>query len=1321
MSKNNLTNIFRYGIMTISKDIFLGGKMSYFNNHNHTEYSNASCGFPDVINRVEDLIQNAYNLGLDGITITDHECLSSHIQALKYYNSMEKERKFILALGNEIYLMEEQEDVNNRDNDEHNPYYHFILTALDTIGHKQLRELSDRAWERAYKKFIYRRPTYYSDLEEIIKSNQGHIIASTACLGSRIDHLLLEQKFDEAKKEIKRLINIFGKDNLYLEIQPSKDINTDQSVVNKQMFWLGGEVGLPIIPTTDSHYLRKEDAEIHRVYLNSQEGDREVDDFYATAYLMDEEELRNYLHHEFTDEQINQMFKWSCELGERIKEYNIFHKPIIPSIPHDKIPEFHIKNTFNKYYDFYPYFAYYAISDKRNLQEKYFFYQIECGLQEKVVNRGKDVEKYIARLDEEWKELKIISDELNTSMASYYSTMSKIIDLIWEAGSLAMPARGSSAGFLTCYLLEVTQIDPVPLGDYFPSWRHLNHERGVELPDIDNDSEASKKQDIVNKMKEYFGEDKVLNVATFSKISSKTAIERACKGLGISNDTAAYLKSLIPRNRGEILNLKEAIYGNKNKDFSPVAGLKNEMNKYPNLIKCALGIEGLITNRGTHAAGVIVCNEPYTNYISSMRSADGTLTTCYDLWDSEEAGCIKFDMLTVEAADKIHRTMDYLLENNKITWEGSLKATYYKWLHPDVINYDNKKMWDILPSIYSVFQFDTPISQKTLSATKPHSVMDLSAANSLLRLMPDNADETPINKYKRYKDNHKEWINDTIKFGLNDEERQILWEYLSDAYGMADSQEKVMRLSMDKRTAGYSLKEANKLRKSIAKKDKKLQAEAKELFFEYCKKQGTREIFADYIWNVVFSASFGYSFSQLHSYSYSIIALQELNLNYFYPSVYWNCACLSVEASGMTEDGKSGSTDYGEVSKAIYKMRQSNISVSPPSINESEIDFTPDEEKNLIYFGLGGIAGINGQLSEQIIQNRPYASFKDFYEKNTFQGSLITTSKFIQLIKAGCFDEFCKDRVKVMKQFFVLSNPKPTQLTAQNITSIKSVMKLPKEIFGFYNFYKYIVDKKYLYGNHPKFKSKKLYWLDDKALKYFNKNCESFLTNGVDFWEENEKVIVVDKSIEKLLKPDMERIKEYINTQEFINQYYKALLNKKFNEAFENQDPNHWSMEATSYYSLDHEMHNINYNKYNLFSFNELPEEPMFIERNAKGRSWKQFELYAICGTVIDKNDNNHFFSILTPENKVVNCKLNGGAYAFYKAQYSEIINGKKEVIEKPWIARGNMLIVCGYRRDDDFVCKTYNNSIYQHQLQKINEIYDDGTLNIQTERIYIE
>lgn len=1291
--------------------------MSYFNNHNHTDMSNALLGFPDVICKIPDLIQRAYDLGLSGITITEHEGISSHIKALDYYDKMEKDRPFTLALGNEVYLLTEEEDNLNRQIPNTIPYYHFVLTALDTEGHHQLRLLSTRAWLRAWKQGkMFRRPTYYSDLEEIIKLNQGHVIASTACLGSRIDKLLLDNEIDKVDLEVEKLLDIFGEGNFYIECQPASGKNTPQSQVNNLLWQTAEYHNLKIIPTTDSHYLRKEDAFIHKVYLQSQEGDREVDDFYATAYLMDEAELREHLLVDFNDAQIDQMFEWSCELGERIKGYNIQHNPIIPQLPLDKIPDFTISHVFSNYYDKYPNFGWY--SNRPEIHEQYFFSQIEQGLQDKIVNKGKPIEQYIARLDEEWKELKIISEQLDTSMASYYSTMSEIIELIWQAGSLAMPARGSAAGFLTCYLLEVTQIDPVPLGDYMPSWRHLNHQRGVELPDIDNDSEASKKKAIVDKMKEYFGEDKVINVGTFSKISSKTAIERACKGLDIPNDKAAYFKSLIPVNRGKVSKLKDAVYGNKDKGISPAPGLKSELSQYPHLLESALALEGLITNRGTHAAGVLVCNAPYTDYIAAMRSADGTLISCYDLWDDEAAGCIKFDMLTVEAADKIHRTMDYLLENGKIKDEGSLKETYYKWVHPDVLDYKTSDMWDILPTIYSVFQFDTPISTKALSATHPHSVMDLSAANSLLRLMPDNADETPIDRYIRYKQSKDAWLKDTTDFGLNKDEQAILWKYLADAYGMADSQEKVMRLSMDEHTAGYTLKEANKLRKSIAKKDEKLQAEAKQLFFDCCKRQGTREIFADYIWNVVFAASMGYSFSQLHSYSYSIIALQELNLNYYYPRVYWNCACLSVEASG-TDEENTGSTDYGEMAKAIYKMKKYGVGVHAPSINDSNIDFTPREKDSAILFGLGGIAGINIDISRQILSNRPYTSFTDFYNKNAYKGSLITKSKFIQLIKAGCFDEFEPDRRIVMRQYFILSTPNVTSLAMNNIGQIRAArVPIPKSIIGPYNFRKYVCNKQFKYGNHPKFKSKTLYWLDQKALKYFENHCKSSMIEGVDYWFEDDRWIVVDKSLEKLLTPSIETLKDYINTPEFLDKFNKARAKQNMIESVDGLDVNRWSFQSCAFYSQEHELANVDLAKYSISHFSDLPEEPQFVERSFGKRSWKQFELSAICGTVIGRTDSHHLVTILTPDNEVVNVKMNDGAFAHYKAQLSTVNpDGTKTVIEKSWLERGSLLICCGYRRGvDEFVTKKYKASIFPSQLMKITSI-NSSDIEIQTER----
>lgn len=456
--------------------------MSYFNGHCHTSYSNALLGFPDSTVKLNELIQYAYDSGLSGIAITEHEGISSHIQAINYYESMEKTRPFTLALGNEIYLLDEDEDLANRNDSETKyPYYHFILIALDTEGHKQIRELSTRAWIRGYKKSIWRRPTYTTDLEDIVEPNKGHLIALSACLGSRVDRYLMQGRNADVDDFISHMNRIFGKGNFYLECQPAVEQGTEQDIVNHLLLETAKRNNIRLVCTTDVHYLKKDDKDVHTAFLLSQEGDREIGSFYDSTYLMTEEELRNYLKISFEDNIVDKIIKWSAEIGDRVQGYNLKHKPIIPQIPEEKIPPFKIKHTFKDWYEKYPYFGYY--SNRPEIHEQYFFYQAECGLQEKVVDRGLDLETYIDRLNTEWRELKIISDDLDSPMAVYYSTMSKNIELIWEAGSLSMPSRGSAMGYLTCYLLSVTQINPVPLGSEAPFWRHLSHERGVELPD----------------------------------------------------------------------------------------------------------------------------------------------------------------------------------------------------------------------------------------------------------------------------------------------------------------------------------------------------------------------------------------------------------------------------------------------------------------------------------------------------------------------------------------------------------------------------------------------------------------------------------------------------------------------------------------------------------------------------------------------------------------------------------------------------------------------------------------------------------------------
>ncbi|MBQ0112555.1 MAG: DNA polymerase III subunit alpha [Bacteroidales bacterium] len=1227
-------------------------------------------------------------------------------------------------------------------------YYHFILNALDNEGHKQIRELSSRAWDRAYTyKGLMRRPTYYSDLEEVIGNNKGHIVGSSACLGGVIPHLILDWKLNNNQESCEKLQNIiqwfdnvFGHGYFFLEIQPCLEVNKEQIIVNKTLWEIGQFYDIKVIATTDAHFLNKEQAFAHKVLLNSKDGGetRETEEFYATTYLMDEKELRCYLLSTFTEEQINTIFANTNSIADMVIGYDFEHAPMIPQIPSDKIPQFEIEHRYKEYYEKYEDFGFYANIDQhsdlykcvgddlRDLisKDQYFYYRIEKALYNLVETQGKDIETYIARLNNEFHELRLISEAFNDSMASYYTTMSKIIELIWEADSLSMPARGSGAGFLVCYLLDITQIDPVPLGDYFPFWRHLSAERGVEIADIDNDSQNAKRDSIINALKEYFGYDRVLNVATFSTLSGKTAVEKAGKGLSklgysISDETIGYLRSLVPTERGQVWSLKDCFYGNEEKGRVRVTEFVNEVSKYEYLEECMFAFEGLIINRGIHASGILIGNEPYVNQISAMRSPNGVLCSCYDLHDAEYCGWTKVDILTIQASDKIRKTMDMLIEHGHMEWQGNLKDTYWKYLHPDVLDYDTEEMWDMIKEIYSIFQFDTQVAVKALNQVEPHSVMDLSATNSLLRLQGDG-EESPLDRYARYKTDINEWYKDMTAYGLNKEEQQVLIEHLDNSYGMAESQEKVMLLSMDKRVSGFSLKQANKLRKAIAKKKADVLEETKELFYNSCKEQGTRDIFAKYIWEEEFGMSFGYSFSQLHSYSYSVIALQELNLNYYYPRVYWNTACLTVESqSDDTNERAKGQTDYGKIAKAIYKMKKFNVEVLPPNINKSDISFTPNEEDNTILFGLGGISGINLDIAQQIIDKRPYTDFDDFYNKHHYKGSLITKSKFITLIKSGCFDN-TDDKITAMQWLTVYENPKKESLTMSNVNNALNLgVDFSQDLTLAFYFKKYVLDKNNFYCNDSNFKSKKHYLIPNDALEYFENNCIDNMQEEVDYYYTNEGTVVVDKALEKALKPKLDKLSEMLKDQNVVDEYNRLNWQNEYNNMIGGiEDVNKWSFESICFYpNGQHELQNIDFDAYNISKFSDLPEEPRFIERQFKnGRTWKQYEISRICGVVLDRKDKDHFFNILTPDNEVVAVNIPKGQFAYYKQNIE--IDGVKD---DNWLKRGNLIMVCGYRREDAFFGKNYKSTIYQHSMTLIEKVNEDGSLDLRLERLGAE
>lgn len=599
--------------------------------HNHSDFSNLR--LRDSINKYDSLINYSVELGHEVIAITEHECVSNAIKIEKHYKKIkEKNPNFKVILGNEIYLCR-----NGLNAENYNPigdkYYHFILLAKDAEGHRQIRQLSTKAWKRSYKQNIIRVPTYYEDVQEIIGQNKGHVIGSSACLGGFLPTKLLQYRLTKNPDFYQKIISwclqmkdIFGEGNFYLELQPS--FNDEQIYVNKELIKISKEYNIPYIITTDSHYLKKEDAPIHKAYINSQDGDREVDDFYASTYLMGSDELESYLDY-LTEEEIQTSYQNILNIKNSCEDYSLLRELKIPSMDW-KIPE--ARGIKDFYFDKIPTLRKFVDSDFNgdNILAQAIINKIEDDIRLQTEETYREVED---NLNSTW-----ISSEVNkTHWSAYFLNLQKIIDICWEAGTLVGPGRGSGVGFILLYLLDIIQINPLWEETKCFSWRFLNPER-VSVLDIDTDIEGGRRAHVLQALRDYYGEDRVANVVTFGTEKSKSAIQTAARGLGIDNDVSLYLASLIPADRGQLRTLKECFYGDEEKGFKPIPQFVQEMtHNYKELWETAQKIEGLISRVGEHAGGVIFVDEPFENSTALMKAPNGDIMTQFDLHDAEDA------------------------------------------------------------------------------------------------------------------------------------------------------------------------------------------------------------------------------------------------------------------------------------------------------------------------------------------------------------------------------------------------------------------------------------------------------------------------------------------------------------------------------------------------------------------------------------------------------------------------------------------------------------------------------------------------------------
>ena len=1299
-----------------------------FEVHSHTMYSNLR--LLDCINRPTSLINRAIEIGLNGIAITEHESLSSAPEANFYAQEILKTHPdFKVALGNEIYLTPNREMGQK--------YYHFILIAKNKTGFRALRELSSRAWMNSYwDRGLERVPTTYNDLEEIVNKYPGTLIATTACIGgevsSQVLNLIKAEKHEdaagvaEAHNDIVNFIlwckKLFGED-FYIECAPGQ--STEQIAVNKRLKSVAAAFKCKMVLGSDAHYLKKEDRYVHKAYLNSKGGEREVDAFYEYAYLQDENDIKeNIAPSELNyDELVNN----SYEIYNKIENYSIAHKQTIPKV---KVKNYQKKECKEPFKTQYP-----ILSDMCNSTDEYERYWVrEC--LDKLISLDKYNDIYLSRLEEEADIKKTISEKLETNMFSYPITLQHYVDLFWECGSTVGAGRGSSCSGLNHYLLGITQLDPIKWK--LPFWRYLNRDR-IELGDIDIDLCPSKRPLILQKIKEERGANfsseidelsrKNLGctlIATFGTEGTKSAILTACRGYrsedfpdGIDVDTAQYLSSLIPSERGFLWPLKDVVYGNKDKDRKPITPFIAEINQYPGLLDIAMAIEGLINKRSSHASGVILFDEDPYEFGCFMKTPKGEIITQWDLHKCEACGMTKYDFLVTEVQDKIVETIRLLQKYNKIDSNLTLREVYNKYLHPEVLPLDDETIWKALQenSVLNIFQFDSDVGSQAAKKIKPTNIMEMADANGLMRLMTaEKGAETPMEKYIRYKNNLSLWYQEMDRAGLTKEEQAAVEPYFKQSYGVPPSQEQLMRMLMDDKICGFSLKEANAARKIVGKKQ---MAKIPELHQQILDK-ATSSALGKYIWECGVGPQMGYSFSIIHALAYSFIGAQTIYIATHWNPIYWNTACLIVNSASLEneEDGdddgntKDKSTDYSKLAKAIGDITSRGIKVSLIDINKSGFSFEPDEPNNEILFGLKGVNKIGGPVIDQIISGRPYTGIIDFMNRCP-----LNKTQMVSLIKSGAFDkidnkwasEICKEnpRYAIMAYYVSLVCDPKKRLTLQNFNGLLKSGLVPEELNKqkqVFIFNKFLKDNK---------KVGKYYVFDEGSLNFYSQYYdlnELDVINGI--------TCILQTKWDKIYQKEMDEARNWLkeNQDEVLNQYNNLLFNETWNK-YATGNISAWEMESLCFYYHEHELANIDKHKYGIVNFSILSYEPevdYFFKR--AGRDIPIFKLYKIAGTIISKNNTKASVAILTTDG-VVNVKFTKEYYAMYNRQISEVqADGSKKVLEKGWFSRGTKIMVTGYRREDTFVAKTYK-ATSTHQLYRIMNV-EDRNITLEHERV---
>lgn len=889
--------------------------------HVHSEYS-----LLDGANRIKDLPKRAKELGMDSIALTDHGVMFG---AIEFYKECKK-NDIKPIIGCEVYIaprtrFDKEPNIDNK-------YTHLILLAKNNKGYENLLKLVSLGFIEGF----YYKPRI--DLELLEKYSEGLIVLS-GCIAGSVSQAVLSNNIIKARELINYFRGIF-KDDYYLEIQHNG--LKEQAIVNQKLIELAREMGVPLVATNDAHYLKKEDAFNHEVLLCIQTGKRMTDTdrmMFETEefYIKSPEEMYDYF------KNVTDALENTVKISEKCNlefEFGV-----------TKLPNYDVPVEFSTHAEYFRKLCYDGINKRYGV----------------ITDEIKQRLEY---------EMSVIE---KMGYVDYFLIVWDFINYAKKNGIPVGPGRGSGAGSIAAYAMEITDIDPIKYNLIFE--RFLNPER-ISMPDFDIDFCYERRPEVIEYVGRRYGIDHVSQIITFGTMAARMAIRDVGKALDILTSTEIdKLAKMIPMELN--ITIKKALEHNQD-----LKQLYDSDEKIKKVVDISMALEGLPRHASTHAAGVVITKDPVDTYVPLYMS-DGTISTQYTMTVLEELGLLKMDFLGLRTLTVISDTIKMVKQNKGI------EVVIDKEMNDPKVFEQWQKGYTV-----GVFQFESSGMTSFMKELKPDNLEDIIAGVSLYR--PGPMDQIP-----RY-------IKNKLNPGHVEYTHQALAPILKVTYGCMVYQEQVMQIVRD--LAGYSLGRADLVRRAMGKK--KLDVMAKEranfiygqkdeegnVIISGCIANGIDEVSANKIFDEM--AEFAkYAFNKSHAAAYSVVSYQTAYLKTYYPA----------EFMAATLNSYLGNLDRTPI--YIDECKRMNIEILNPSINKSYSKFTVDNEK--IRFGLGNVKNVGVAAVDAIVKQREekgeYKGFIDFCER--VQQENVNKKCIESLIKAGAFDEFGDNRSTLLASF----------------------------------------------------------------------------------------------------------------------------------------------------------------------------------------------------------------------------------------------------------------------------------------------------------------